>query len=145
MVLSFKNWCQRGSRELFSKGDRRFSMEAVVSGHLFSSLPRSARARRGAGLRAGGPLGAAALGAAAGLRGGRLRGAPGVRGWAPRATERSGAEDWNLRDALRLCELLRAQVPWAEPGAAAELLLLPRLRRAEDRRRAREVIRRRAT
>lgn len=58
---------------------------------------------------------------------------------------RSGAEDWNLRDALRLCELLRAQVPWAEPGAAAELLLLPRLRRAEDRRRAREVIRRRAT
>lgn len=42
--------------------------------------------------------------------------------------------DWNLRDALRLCDLLRASVPLAGHFvASAELLFLCRLRTARDR------------
>eukprot|EP00435_Cladocopium_sp_Y103_P033647 s923_g8.t1 len=51
--------------------------------------------------------------------------------------------DWNLRDALRLCELLRAKVPLAEDfHASAELLFVSRLRCENDRRVAQQVIRR---
>eukprot|EP00392_Amoebophrya_sp_AT5.2_P004892 g4901.t1 len=41
--------------------------------------------------------------------------------------------DWNLRDALRFCELLANRVPTEEPRSSAEMLFVSRLRRAEDR------------
>ncbi|CAE6971327.1 mdn1 [Symbiodinium sp. CCMP2592] len=49
--------------------------------------------------------------------------------------------DWNLRDALRLCELLRAKAPLAHHcQASAELLFVSRLRCDMDRDVARRVI-----
>ncbi|CAK9060149.1 unnamed protein product [Durusdinium trenchii] len=50
--------------------------------------------------------------------------------------------DWNLRDALRLCELLRAKVPLADFHASAELLFVSRLQCERDRAVAVEVIKR---
>lgn len=50
--------------------------------------------------------------------------------------------EWNLRDMLRLCELLYDQVPSSDPKESAELLCCSRLRSAKDVALVQSIIRR---